>query len=651
MGFGYLKEAEPPLLRSLELDGDSFDNRIKLGELERRLAYYDLAESQIQAARKLARKDEEKAAVLELRVANDLAVDRLDRRVDELRRAIAAKTQPTVDDYLELARYEEAGSKLPEAVRSAMKAVALAPRSILGWTLVARLQESAGELGASADSLRKLGDVDRKNRAEYLTDVARLEARLGRIDAALKAGRDLIKAAPGNPEHYDFFAQLCFQLGQTDLGLDVLRRAVRVNPADDKILLTLADNLASAFKGEEALETYWRAFDKAPDLDARVGVVASLANLSIQLNQFDRMLARLRRRQSGDDAGEKDPEREVAICLAQALASSGDLGGARAELERLLASNARDPQILNQLAKLAEDERDYESAARYQKQLTDLAPTEENQSRLGDLYARAGDLENAQDVWSRMAAGKGETGRVFAALDRLLGSNQYDPVERSTETLLRKNPQSWEALDRRGQALVGLKKYDEADECFLRMERLTGLSDDERSSQAKARGRGAGQGMATALPSSRSGTQSAPIQDRLAHLYLIRVACGLQDRGYSRSTTAQAAWAADDFGQARITALGFRLVIADLRQSGSSQAVIDQYRARAARKPVDLHALWDWYYLCQLRLDNAQAHEAGRQIGEASPNDPIAFWAYLHAVGQRSTPFGQQYYVSSSRIR
>ena len=66
--------------------------------------------------------------------------------------------------------------------------------------------------------------------------MAKLEARLGRTDQAIKAGRDLIAAAPGNPEHYEFFAQLCFQLGKPDEGLDALRRAVRVNPNDTKIL-------------------------------------------------------------------------------------------------------------------------------------------------------------------------------------------------------------------------------------------------------------------------------------------------------------------------------------------------------------------------------------------------------------------------------
>ena len=104
------------------------------------------------------------------------------------------------------------------------------PRSIPAWTLAARVRESAGSLGDAADALRRLAEIDRRNRTEHLTGIAKLEARLGRIDAALKAGRDLLAAAPGNPENYEFFAQLCFQLGRPEEGLDALRRAVRRQP-------------------------------------------------------------------------------------------------------------------------------------------------------------------------------------------------------------------------------------------------------------------------------------------------------------------------------------------------------------------------------------------------------------------------------------
>ena len=96
------------------------------------------------------------------------------------------------------------------------------------------MRESAGSLADAADALRRLADIDRRNRAEHLTGIAKLESRLGRVDASIKAGRDLLAAAPGNPENCEFFAQLCFQLGRPEEGLDALHRAVRANPNDTR---------------------------------------------------------------------------------------------------------------------------------------------------------------------------------------------------------------------------------------------------------------------------------------------------------------------------------------------------------------------------------------------------------------------------------
>lgn len=643
-GFGYVKEAAEPMTKAVALEGDSFDYRLKLAEILHRLERYDLADRELLAARGLALKDEEKTAVLDARVINDQSANRIPQRIQELSKAIKADSKPTLDQYLDLARYEEADGKLPEAVRTATKGVGLVPRSIPAWTLLARVQEAAGSLADAANALRKLGEIDRKNRAEYLTGVARLEQRLGRIQPALKAGRDLLEAAPGNPEHYEFFAQLCFQLGKSDEGLDALRRAVRVNPSDTKIILTLADNLATAFRSEEALEMYWRAYEKAPTLDEKVGVAAKLAEISILLGKFDRMLARLKN-QDRQGSAEAQP-RDVAICTAQAFTTAGDLGSARAELERLLASNARDPQILQQLAKLTEEESDFEAAARYQRQLAELVVSDENSAKLGELLMRAGEFDLAQAVWSKMASGKGEPRRVYAAIDHLLTSKKTDAALRAAEDLVRKNPADWEALYRQGVALADLKKPELAAQTFQRLLALT-PSDDEKSAQAKSRVKDPSAAAASARPSAYAKLATMPLQDRLGFIYEIRSACKLDSRIYY-STGLSTVWAPTDFGAARMAALGWRLTLADQIVKKGSDKVVAEFREKSRKTPSNLRDAWDWFYLCSVRNDNAAAYEAAEKLSRAAPTDPLALWALLHTVGARTAALGQRYYVISS---
>src|SRR5439155_3541787 len=127
------------------------------------------------------------------------------------------------------------------------------------------------------------------------TNVAKLESRLGRKEPALQAGRDLLAAAPGNPDTYKFYADLCFQLDEEKEGLEALRRSVRVNPSEPQVLLGLAQALAERFRTDEAIELYWRSFEKANDLDTKLGVISRLAELYLQINHFERLLERLQR--------------------------------------------------------------------------------------------------------------------------------------------------------------------------------------------------------------------------------------------------------------------------------------------------------------------------------------------------------------------
>ena len=485
-GFGYVKEAIAPLTEAVALERDNFSLRLTLANYANRLERYDEAEAQLDAAAKLSERDEEKNAVVDARVKNDQAAGRLEARIEGFRKDLEGNNNAPAERWRILARYLEADAKLPEAVRAIDQAIAIEPRSIPAWTLAARIRESAGSLGDAADALRRLAEIDRRNRIEHLTGIAKLESRLGKIDAALKAGRDLLAAAPGNPESYEFFAQLCFGLGRSDEGLDALRRAVRVNPNDTKIALSLAETLAAQYRTDEAVEMYWRAFDKAEDLDSKLGVVSKLTELYLQRNQFDRLLARIQNQEREVRAGTSEREqRDVTICTAQAYATSGDLGSARSELERLLAANTRDTQLLQQLSKLSEEEGDLESAARYQKLLTELAPSDDGSTRLAQLYSRYGELEEAQVVWSKMAAGKSEAHRIFQAIDNLLSQRKPQPVMEVTESMLRKDPRDWEALYRQALALLDLRKPADA---LLRFQAILDLptSDDEKSALAKA---------------------------------------------------------------------------------------------------------------------------------------------------------------------
>ena len=254
-------------------------------------------------------------------IRNYKSSKKLAQQIKQLSSELTAGKNATSDRWHKLALFHHADSKPAEATRAVQQALKLDDKSITIWSTAAGIFENAGRLGDAVKAFRKLSLIDRRYRTEHLTQVANLEMRLGRQEEAIRAGKDLLAAAPGNADHYQFFAQLCFQLGRTKEGLDALRHSVRVNPTNIAALTTLAGALSDQFRSDEAIELFWRAFDKANSLDEQLSVIAKLGELYLRANRFDQLVTRLQRL-----GRENNKVRDMAICLAAAYQSAGDLG-------------------------------------------------------------------------------------------------------------------------------------------------------------------------------------------------------------------------------------------------------------------------------------------------------------------------------------
>ena len=253
-GFGYHKEAVAAIAEACKIESDDFSLRLKYADLLHSSERYTDALKQLEEASRLAANAEEVEAVLQEQIKNYQAADSLDTQIAKLQKDVQGPDARSAEKWFRLARYLESARQLPEATEAIQRALALDNKSTKCWAAAARIHEAGGNLIAAAAANRKLALIDRRYRTEYLTNVAKLESKLGRRDQALQAGRDLLAAAPGNPDHYQFFADLCFQLGQNEDGFDALRRAVQVNSEEPKLILTLASALADRFRTDEAIE-------------------------------------------------------------------------------------------------------------------------------------------------------------------------------------------------------------------------------------------------------------------------------------------------------------------------------------------------------------------------------------------------------------
>lgn len=638
--FGYPKLGVETMADACSLKPE-FADRVRYAQMLSAVKRFDDGLQQLAIADSIVESPEEVGLVLNERIKNYQSSGQLAERTTTLQTELDSGKDATLDRWKQLALYYEAATRLNEATAAVEKALALDKKSVPVWTVAARVYEKSGRLGEATSANRTLADLDRRYRTEYLKTIAGLEMRLGRVDESLQAGRDLIAAAPGNPEHYQFFANLCFQLGKPEMGLDALRRSVRVNPSDQSSLNALASALAEQFKTAESIELYWRSFEKSEDLDGQISVVNRLADLYLRTNHFDRLISRLENR-----GKELNQQRDMTLCLSTAYQAAGDLGMARSTLESLLSEDSRDVDLLKQLSNAAEREDDLENAIKYQRRIADLLSDPNETSRLASLLAKNGNVDEAEKIWMRTVETDREVHRIYEAIDKLIGAEKYSAASTLLDKRLRQNPKSWEAVYRQGFVAWKQDKKDDAYKHFVTLTNLD-IDRDNKTSKAEylaeqARKRSKSK---TSSPVSVNYYDYMPKQMiRGQANYQVKQAFQLDSR-YGNNGQSNQVYVPNDFGTARVAGL-----MLQLNQANDAEKT-DEFLATIAQKARDsievtTEPTWDWLFLMQSQDINgtefAQSDEYKEIIGLfRKRNDPVAHWFTLSKLMMRQH-LGQQ---------
>ena len=615
-GFGYAEEALTTMAEAIKLEPEDFDLKLRYAGLLAETGKYQPALEQLASAQAVAENDEERESILQEQIKIHQLDSTLAEQISTLETALAQGKEPTPTRWHRLALYLKAARRTGEANEAIQKSLAQEPESIRYLSAAAEIQEADGSLLESAETYRRLAKVDRRFRTEYLTKIAQLEARLGRKDEALQAGRDLLAAAPGNPENYKFFAELCFSLGEDELGLDALRRSVRANPGEPEGLMVLAAALGERFRNGEAIELLWRAFEKTNDLDGRLGIVEQLADRYLQNDQFDRLMERLER-----DRREPDQKREMTLYIAQALQKAGDIGTARQELEQLLVENPRDTQLLAQLAKLAENEGDLDMAIQYQRQHLQLAP-KEREVRLGlaQLLVKSGESEEAGQIWVDLVADEPDAARNLSSIDALIKYDKTDTALAILTRLTARDPDNWEYLYREGVCHSEEKQKEQAKKDFEKILTLNLTDDTPGAARIAARKNAARRQRLTRGVGVSAGEN--PLASRSSNIHLLLAQSGLDAR-YSSSyySIQQQFYTPSDYGQARLAAMAWLLRFAQLEEQ--EKEFIKEYETAAQQPQPSRRSLLDWFYLNLVKQDNPGTYAAAKllsQEGDAAGN-------------------------------
>ena len=633
--FGYLPQAVEKIALACKLDPEEFALQLRAAEYHMRHGKYGESLAFNKAAGDLADSDEETDQALKNRIEIFQSNRKLDEEIERLRSVATSNETQSVDDWHVLARYLEADRDWDGASEAIEKALAINEKSIPVLTTSARVAETSGNYGAAAAVNRKLAEIDRRLRSEHLMNVARLEAQLGNRDEAIAAGKELIVSAPGNTDNYEFYSQLCYRLGETEMGLDALRKAVRINPTEPALTMSLGRALADEFRNDEAIEVYWRAFEKSEEIDDKTSLIQKLTSLYDQQNQFDKLIERLER-----DRREESKRREMTICIAQAHNSSGDYGTARRELESLLTDDTKDTNLLQQLSKLCESGSDLAAAVEYQTQLTKVAPGHESEFRLARLLFSNGQREAASEIFVKLTAREENPVRLLKSVDGLLQRMNYESVVKITEPLLSESRDDWEMLYREG---VALAKQDKNAEAKIRFDRILSLSfphdkmgvvEEQKFKRANQKAKSNNnRGIQSKIPERKSAFQISRNQSNAA-----KQAAGLGETPYYGNNQLPPLWTPSHYGVARMAAYAWLLRfesdaevendvaesdvesdpdadIVDVEEENEERvSFVDAIAEKGSRDDASQDEIYDWLYVEALRGNFSESFKIAKRL-------------------------------------
>ena len=448
---------------------------VRAARLQRKANQIDGAMESLVAAESFADSEDQREFILLERMAILEASNRLKPAIQVLQTQLRQEKNPSVAQWVLLSRYFVYQKRWKEANAAMSEVLKLDEHNPKMLVLSSDIAEGLGNVEQSIQSLRKLADLDRRKRQDYLERIVKLHVRKKKWPEAVEAAREVVQAAPSRLESYEFFAQVCMQAKKPEQAIEALRKAMRIDPDSSRLTLALGSALAENRKYDEAIELYWQAFAKAQTLEDKVDLTLKLAKLHEKQHRLNnssngvanansQLIDRL-------EAGRKDPaqRRDLTVCLSELYLSVSDFENAKRNLEDLLSDRSRDTSILQKLARICVAADDIEMAIDYQRQLVAIVPGNENESYLAILLRQQGDWFEADEIVARLLQRETDAKAALQSINGLLRRGDFELVLKTLEPMLRKEPENWELLFRLGLAHAGADQWPQAIAAFERL--------------------------------------------------------------------------------------------------------------------------------------------------------------------------------------
>jgi protein O-GlcNAc transferase len=179
-----------------------------------------------------------------------------------------------------------------------------------------------------------------------------IEIQSGRLDAAIDLIRRAIEIDPVQPTYWLNLGESYFRRGNLEKAIECFREAIRIDPGYSKAHNSLGNALRSAGLLKESAAACWEAIRLSPDF---AEAFSNLGNALGELDQLDAAIAAFRQ------AIRLNPQlAEAHFNLANALKDAGELDQSIASYRSAIALRPNLPEAINSLAYIANFHPDFD---------------------------------------------------------------------------------------------------------------------------------------------------------------------------------------------------------------------------------------------------------------------------------------------------
>lgn len=302
-----------------------------------------------------------------------------------------------------------------------------------------RLAAARRNWQAAIAAMRRVIDLPDGRKSGNVRQLVEYLERDYQIEEALVWIEQWKKLAPGSISPWISESRLQLLDGKSDVAIETLRRASIEFPDNLDIRSRLAQLYTDSGKLADAERIYWQQYEETESLDAKIRAIGRLAELAESQGRVDHLVEQFDERRRNNRLSI-----EPLLALAEIHRVADNYEGRRQALIEASKLKPDDLGLLHQVARIEEQEGDWERARDTLQRAAPLDKTNRTRQRIARLHLQYGNTEDGYAILYELTGGEDVDPReIEGVADAIAGVGDWPQVGEYLAAQLEHHPDDY----------------------------------------------------------------------------------------------------------------------------------------------------------------------------------------------------------------